>query len=64
MCHLGVVPMEWRIEYYMGKGGGFPRVWAVVSLVCQSARDLSQHPKVFSNVDQPFCGWFWMQIQA
>jgi len=29
-------------EYYMGEGGGFPRVRAVVSLVCQSARGLSQ----------------------
>jgi hypothetical protein len=24
---------ERRREYYMGEGGGFPRVWAVVSLV-------------------------------
>jgi hypothetical protein len=22
-----------RKEYYMGEGGGFPRIWAVVSLV-------------------------------
>jgi hypothetical protein len=29
----------------MGEGGGFPRVRAVVSQVCQSARGLSQHPK-------------------
>jgi hypothetical protein len=28
-------------QYYMGEGGGFPRVRAVVSLVCQSARGLS-----------------------
>jgi len=27
------------------------RVRAVVSLVCQSARGLSQHPKVFSNAN-------------
>jgi hypothetical protein len=33
-------------EYYMGEGGGFPRVRAVVSLVCQSACGLSQHPRV------------------
>jgi hypothetical protein len=33
-------------EYYMGEGGGFPRVRAVVSLVCPSARGLSQHPRV------------------
>ncbi len=25
--------MERRIEYYMGEGGGFPRVQAMVSLV-------------------------------
>ncbi len=37
--------------YYMGEGGGFPRVWAVVSLVCQSARGLSQHPRVFPNAN-------------
>jgi hypothetical protein len=31
--HLDVAPMEnWRI-YYMGEGGGFPRVRALVSLV-------------------------------
>jgi hypothetical protein len=41
---------RWR-EYYMGEGGGFPRVRAVVSLVCQSARGLSQHPRVFPNVN-------------
>jgi hypothetical protein len=29
----------------MGEGGDFPRVRAVVSLVVQSARGLSQHPK-------------------
>jgi len=43
--HLDVVPKMWRIEYYMGEGGDFPRVRAVVSLVVQSARGLSQHPK-------------------
>jgi len=25
--------MERHREYYMGEGGGFPRVWAVVSLM-------------------------------
>ncbi len=25
--------MERRSEYYMGEGGGFPQVWAVVSHV-------------------------------
>jgi len=38
-----------RILY--GEGGGFPRVRAVVSLVVQSARGLSQHPRVSRNVN-------------
>jgi hypothetical protein len=49
--HLDVASIEWRREYYMGEGGGFPRVQAVVSLVCQNARGLSQNPKVFPNVN-------------
>jgi hypothetical protein len=28
-----VAPAEQRKEYYMGEGGGFPQVWAVVSQV-------------------------------
>jgi hypothetical protein len=31
--HLNVAPVEWRRVYYMGEGGGFPRVRDVVSLV-------------------------------
>jgi hypothetical protein len=38
-------------EYYMGEGGGFPRVRAVVSQVVESARGLSQHPRVFPNAN-------------
>ncbi len=49
--HLDVASAERRKEYYMGEGGGFPRVWAVVCLVVQSARGLSQHPKVSRNVN-------------
>ncbi len=49
--HLDVVPEMWRREYYMGEGGGFPRVRAVVCLVVQSARGLSQHPRVSQNVN-------------
>jgi len=41
--HLDVASTERCREYYMGEGGGFPRVWGVVSLVCQSAYGLSQH---------------------
>jgi len=31
--HSDVGATERRKEYYMGEGGGFPRVWAMVSLV-------------------------------
>jgi hypothetical protein len=31
--HLDVAPVEWRRVYYMGEGGGFPRVWAMVNQV-------------------------------
>jgi hypothetical protein len=29
--HLDVAPVEWRRVYYMGEGGGFPRIRSVVS---------------------------------
>jgi hypothetical protein len=47
MCHSDVASATSRREYYMGEGGGFPRVRVVVSLVCPSARGKSQHPRVF-----------------
>jgi hypothetical protein len=31
--HLDVALVEMRKVYYKGEGGGFPQVWAVVSLV-------------------------------
>jgi hypothetical protein len=46
MCHLDVASATSRREYYKGEGGGFPRVPAVVSLVCPSARGKSQHPEM------------------
>jgi hypothetical protein len=46
MCHSDVASATSCREYYMGEGGGFPRVRAVVSLVCSSARGKSQHPRV------------------
>jgi len=51
MCHSDATPAGSCREYYMGEGGGFPWVRAVVSLMSQSARGLSQHPRVFSNVN-------------
>jgi hypothetical protein len=41
LCHLDVAPTGRRRVYYMGDGGGIPRVRAVVSLVVRSARGLS-----------------------
>jgi hypothetical protein len=35
-CHLNVGLMERHKIYYKGEGGGFPQVWAVVSLVSPS----------------------------
>jgi hypothetical protein len=32
-CHRNVASAESCKEYYKGEGGGFPRVWAVVSQV-------------------------------
>jgi len=62
--HLDVTSAESCRKYYMGEGGGFPRVRAMVSEVVQVACGLSKHPRVFPNVNWPFCGWFWMQIRA
>jgi hypothetical protein len=44
--HLDVGPVERCIVYYMGEGGGFPRVRAVVSLVCPCCPWLVLTPKV------------------
>jgi hypothetical protein len=46
MCHSDVASATSRREYYKGEGGGFPRVRAVLNLVCPSARGKSQHPRV------------------
>ncbi len=49
--HLDVASAESCRVYYMGEGGGFPWVRAMVSLVCESACGLSQHPRVFPNAN-------------
>ncbi len=58
LSHLDVVSTASCREYYMGEGGGFPWVRAVVSLVCSSAHGLSQHLRVFPNAKLTSCGWF------
>ncbi len=45
-CHLDVGLVERHIVYYKGEGGGFPRVWAMVSLVSPSL--LVAHPNTKS----------------
>jgi len=44
--HLDVASMESYRVYYKGEGGGFPQVWAVVSLVCPCCPWLVLAPKV------------------
>ncbi len=50
-CHLDVASAESCREYYMGEGGGFPLVRAVVSQVSQSCPWLVPTPRVFPNVN-------------
>jgi hypothetical protein len=49
--HLDVGVVEQRREYYMGEGGGFPRVRAVVTPVSQCCPRLVPTPKVFPKVN-------------
>jgi hypothetical protein len=44
--------------YYMGEGGGFPRVQAVVSLMVQSRPWLVLAPKVLQHSTNQGAGWF------
>jgi hypothetical protein len=50
-CHLDVASAESCREYYMGEGGGFPRVRVMVSQVSPSCPWLVPTPRVFSNVN-------------
>jgi len=42
---------EQRREYYMGEGGGFPQVWAVVSRMSPCCPWLGPTPRVFLKVN-------------
>jgi hypothetical protein len=46
-CYLDVGLVERHKVYYKGEGGGFPQVWAVVSLVSPSCLWWVLAPKVF-----------------
>ncbi len=45
-CHLGVVLVAIHKVYYNGEDGGFPQVWAVVSVA--SSRSLVARPNTKS----------------
>jgi hypothetical protein len=49
--HSDAGAVEQRREYYMGEGGGFPRVQAVVNQVSLCCPWLVPTPKVFSKVN-------------
>ncbi len=43
--HLGAGPVARHKVYYKGEGGGFPQVWAMVSLVSQSLPVICRNTK-------------------
>ncbi len=47
--HSDVGPVGERKEYYMGEGGGFPRIWAVVSQVSLCCPWLVPTPRLIQN---------------
>jgi len=49
--HLDAGATKQRREYYMGEGGGFPRVRAMVSQVSPCCPWLVPTPRVISNVN-------------
>jgi len=54
-CHLDAGPVANHRIYYKGEGGGFPQVWAMVSLVSSS---LSMAPKEFQLCTNRLVVWF------
>jgi len=64
--HLDVASVESCRVYYKGEGGGFPQVWAVVSLVCPCCPWLVLAPRVFQLCTNHFvwvvCRPVWVSI--
>ncbi len=52
--HLDVALVERHRVYYKGEGGGFPQVWAVVSLMCPSCPWFVLTPKVLQLCTKHF----------
>jgi hypothetical protein len=61
---LDVAPVESCKVYYKREGGGFPQVWAVVSLVCPSYLWFVLIPKVLQLCTNHFvlvlCRFVWV----
>jgi hypothetical protein len=62
--HLDVAPLERHKIYYKGEGGGFPQVWAVVSLVNPNCPWLVLTLKVFqlciNHLVLVLCKFVWV----
>ncbi len=62
--HLDVAPMESYRVYYMGEGGGFPRIQAVMNLV--NPESPVAHPSIKGALERELTNLLvgWMQIQV
>jgi hypothetical protein len=63
-CHLDVALVERHRVYYKGEGGGFPQVWAVVSLVNPNCPWLVLAPKMLqlctNHLVLVLCRFVWV----
>ncbi len=57
-CHLNVGLVERHKVYYKGEGGGFPQVWAMVSLVSPSLLVARLNTKVVKLWTDQLVVWF------
>jgi hypothetical protein len=62
-CHLDVGLVERHRVYYKGEGGGFPQVWAVVSLVSLNLPMARFRTKMFKLCINQLIVWF-VQIRV
>ncbi len=62
--HSNVGVAKRRREYYMGEGGGFPRVRAMVSLVSPESPVACPNTKGASENELTNLLFGWMQIQV
>jgi hypothetical protein len=62
--HLYVAPVEWRMVYYMGEGGGFPQVRAVVSQVSPELPVACPNTKGVPEFELTNLLVGWMQVRV